>query len=240
MGGNAAGSISWQIKPASLSTEESMFKKLVPGLCFCFAFVSFACANLAAQAPQIALAQRSPIIQFANGPDPGLTKIHSNLGSKTDAFDDGVSWSVTGPDNPRWGEGYLAMPFTPKANSTAKEILIALGFVTGGFNKGSISVFTSAHGAPGKSLKTWATGNFPPEGQCCKMISLKDSGISLQGGTQYWIVAHTGPHSKAQFQWNFVWNDALGKVAFLNGNTKDKWLPYHDNVAAFAVYGTVP
>ena len=31
-----------------------------------------------------------------------------------------------------------------------------------------------------------------------------------------------------------------GKVAFLNGNTKDKLLPYHDNLAAFAVYGTVP
>jgi hypothetical protein len=36
------------------------------------------------------------------------------------------------------------MPFTPKANSTAKEVLIALGYVTGGFNKGSISIFIDA------------------------------------------------------------------------------------------------
>jgi hypothetical protein len=170
-----------------------------------------------------------------------LTKIHSNLGSRTDAFDDGISWSITGPENPRWGIGYLAMPFTPKANSTAKEVLIALGFVTGGFNKGSISIFTDARGVPDKPLKTWATGDFPREGQCCKLVALKDStGVPLQGGTQYWVVAHTGPRSKAQYQWNFAWNDAEGKVAFLNGNTKDKWLPYHDNVAAFAVYGTVP
>jgi len=219
-----------------------MFKKVVPGLGFCLAFISFACANLAAQAPQIALAERSSMVQFANGPDQGLAKIHSNLGSKTDAFDDGVSWSITGPDNPRWHTGYLAMPFTPKVNSTAKEILIALGYVTGGFNKGSISIFTDAQGVPGKPLKTWATGNFPREGQCCKLVALKDSsGVPLQGGTQYWIVAHTGPHSAAaQYQWNFVWNDAQGKVAFLNGNTKDKWLPYHDNLAAFAVYGTIP
>jgi len=219
-----------------------MIKKVVPGVCLCLVFMTFACASLAAQGPQIAIVQRSPIVEPANSPEKGLTKIHSNLGSKTDAFDDGVSWSITGPDNPRWGEGYLAMPFTPKANSTVKEVLIALGYVTGGFNKGSISIFTDAGGVPGKPLKTWATGNFPPEGQCCKLIALKDStGIPLKGGTQYWIVARTGPQSKqAQYQWNFVWNDAQGKVAFLNGNTKDKWLPYHDNLAAFAVYGTVP
>jgi len=218
-----------------------MVKKVIPDICLCLVFIIFACASLAAQAPQIAIAQRSPIIQSANQPEKGLTKIHSNRGSKTDAFDDGISWSITGPYNPRWGEGYLAMPFTPKANSTAKEVLIALGYVTGGFNKGSISIFTDAGGVPGKALKTWATGNFPPEGQCCKMIALKDStGVPLQGGIQYWIVAHTGPRSQAQYQWNFVWNDAQGKVAFLNGNTKDKWLPYHDNLAAFAVYGTIP
>jgi hypothetical protein len=146
----------------------------------CFMFITFVCASLAAQGPQIAIVQRSPIVEPANGPAKGLAKIHSNLGSKTDAFDDGVSWSITGPDNLRWGEGYLAMPFTPKANSTAKEVLIALGYVTGGFNKGSISIFTDAGGVPGKPLKTWATGDFPREGQCCKMIELKNSaGVPL-------------------------------------------------------------
>jgi hypothetical protein len=137
-----------------------MVKKVVPGVCLCFVFIMFACASLAAQGPQIAIVQPSPIVESANGPEKGLTTIHSNLGSKTDAFDDGVSWSITGPDNPRWGEGYLAMPFTPKANSTAKEVLIALGYVTGGFNKGSISICSDAGGVPGKPLKTWATGNF--------------------------------------------------------------------------------
>jgi hypothetical protein len=57
------------------------------------------------------------------------------------------------------------MPFTLKANSTAKEVLIALGYVTRGFNKGSISIFTDAGDVPGKPLKTWATGDFPREGQ---------------------------------------------------------------------------
>jgi hypothetical protein len=92
-----------------------MIKNVVPGVCFCFVFITFVCASRAAQGLQIAIVQRSPIVEPANGPEKGLTKIHSNLGSKTDAFDDCVSWSITGPDNPRWGEGYLAMPFTPKA-----------------------------------------------------------------------------------------------------------------------------
>jgi len=219
-----------------------MVKKVASGVCLYLAFVCFVCGSVAAQTPQIAISQRSSIIQPSNKAGKGLVKIHSNLGSKTDAFDDGVSWSITGPNNPRWHTGYLAMPFTPKVNSTAKEILIALGYITGGFNKGSISIFTDAGGVPGKALRTWATGNFPHEGQCCKLVALKDfSGVPLQGGTQYWIVAHTGPHSaQAQYQWNFVWNDLQGKVAFLNGNTNDKWLPYHDNLAAFAVYGSIP
>jgi hypothetical protein len=111
------------------------------------------------------------------------------------------------------GRGLPRYALYPKANSTAKELLIPLGYVTRGFNKGSISIFTDAGGVPGKPLKTWATGNFPPEGQCCKLIAPKDStGVPLKGGTQHWIVAHTGSQSKeAQYQWNFVWNDAQGK-----------------------------
>lgn len=103
------------VSPTCSMNGGVMIKKVVPGVCFCFVFITFVCASLAAQGPQIAIVQRSPIVEPANGPEKGLTKIHSNLGSKTDAFDDGVSWSITGPDNPRWGEGYLAMPFTPKA-----------------------------------------------------------------------------------------------------------------------------
>jgi hypothetical protein len=225
-----------------------MVKKVAPGVCLGLAFVtlSFACANLAAQAPQIALSQRSQIIKPANGPDAGLKTIHSNLGSKTDAFDDGISWNITGPGNQHWGVGYLAMPFTPKANSTATEVLIALGYIGGGTNGGTISIFSDADGVPGKSLQTWAALNFPSEGSCCQLVTFKNSvGIPLQGGTQYWIVAATGSEDtgsgsqQAQYQWNFVWNDAQGKVAFLNGNTNGQWVPFRDNLAAFAVYGTI-
>ena len=214
-----------------------MFTRFAP---FSLFFVLVACASLAAQ-QHIVLSERSAVIQSANGPDPGLVKIHSNLGRKTDSYDDGIGWGITGNENPLWGRGSLAMPFTPKANATAKEVLIALGYLGGGTNDGVISVFSDANGVPGVALRTWRVGHFQQEGSCCQLVALRDqAGIPLQAGTQYWIVGATGPHSRASYDWNFVWNDAQGKVAFLNGNTNDQWLPYRDNVAAFGVYGTTP
>jgi hypothetical protein len=62
-----------------------MVTKVTSGVCLCLVFVTLASMNLVAQAPQISLSERSPLVQPANGPEPGLTKIHSNLKSKTDA-----------------------------------------------------------------------------------------------------------------------------------------------------------
>jgi hypothetical protein len=224
----------------------AMIKKVTPRLCLVFTCMAFACVTLRAQAPQIALSPRSQVIQPANGPDPGLIKIHSNLGSKKDAYDDGISWDITGPGNLHWGVGYLAMPFTPKVNSVAMEVLIALGYIGGGSNSGTIAIFTDAAGVPGKALQTWVGYNFPPAGDCCQLVAFKNAhGIPLQGGTQYWIVAATGSANtgwgsqQAQYQWDFAWNDLQGKVAFLNGNTNGEWLAFKDNLAAFAVYGTI-
>ena len=222
-----------------------MFARFNPSislsLVFTFVFAFALAANLSAQQHVILSPTRSTTVQTANRPDPGLVKIHSNFGKSTDAYDDGISWGITGNENPLWGRGSLAMPFTPKASATATEVLIALGYLGGGTNDGVISLNADANGAPGEALKTWRVGHFQQEGNCCQLVALRDqAGIQLQAGTQYWIVAGTGPHSKASYEWNFVWNDAQGKVAFLNGNTNDQWLPYHDNVAAFGVYGTTP
>ena len=218
-----------------------MFARSIPSFCLPLIVACVTSVNLSAQQHVVLSRTRSATVLAANGPDPGLIKIHSNLGRQTDAYDDGISWAITGNENPLWGRGSLAMPFTPKANATAKEVLIALGYLGGGANDGVISLNADANGVPGEALKTWRVGRFQQEGNCCQLVALRDQGgIPLQAGTQYWIVAGTGPHSNAAYDWNFVWNDAQGKVAFLNGNTNDQWLPYRDNVAAFGVYGTTP
>ena len=66
----------------------------------------------------------------------GLKTIYSNLGSKTDTYDDTGDWSVNGPkcsdcrNAPQW----LAMPFTPKANAMATQIQIAVQYRSPGTN----------------------------------------------------------------------------------------------------------
>jgi len=204
--------------------------------------VMISCTALIAQAPRTTISRRSEIVRAANEPDSGLVAIYSNLGAKTDAYDDGISYQISGPGNLLFGKGYLAMPFTPSEDSTAKEVLIALGYLGGGNDGGTIGLTEDNNGVPGPPIKTWTASNFQKEGNCCKLVALEDAeGISLEGGVQYWIVAGvTSAQDTANYQWNFVWNDASGPLAFLNGNTNGQWFPYTDNLAAFAVYGTIP
>jgi hypothetical protein len=205
-----------------------------------FVLIAVSSLNLAAQSHKIASPQKSVKVEPANGPAAGLTRIYSNLGSKTDAYDDGFAYQVTGPGNPLWGIGYAAMPFTPAKNSTVKQILIALATL-GGDDTATLGIFTDANGVPGKVLRSWNATNFPITGSCCQLVSLKDyEGLTVSGGQRYWLVAGTGlGQDNGLYVWSFVWNDSSGTLAFLNGNTNDKWLQWNDNVAAFAVYGDV-
>jgi hypothetical protein len=170
-----------------------------------------------------------------------MTTIYSNLGSSTDAYDDGTSYGISGPANPLFGKGYLGEPFTPAENGTAKEVMIALSYLGGENNGGTIGLLTDDNGAPGTPIKTWTATNFQQDGNC-KLVTLKDAeGIALEGGVQYWIVAGvTAAQDTANYQWNFVWNDASGPVAFMNENTNGQWIPFTDSLAAFAVHGTTP
>jgi hypothetical protein len=219
----------------------------VRGASLGFGFFILVCANLAAQdgnlGSQIASADRSPSVVTSEGVPANLSKIYSNLGSKTDAYDDGFGYALSGPDNfHQNGRAYMAVPFTPAVDSTATVVLIALSYNGEGTNNGVVGIFTDANGLPGKALKLWNTANFPVFGTCCRLVILEDAaGVQLTGGTQYWIAAGTGPKSReAIYEWDFVWNDNSGTVAFLNGFTNDQWLADYDNLTAFAVYGTTP
>jgi hypothetical protein len=224
-----------------------MIKRTVCVASFTFAFLILLSANLAAQnkhlAPRIAAARPSGVVVPAQAPVDGMTKIYSNLGSRTDTYDDSVGYALSGPDNfHQNGRAYMAVPFTPAVDSTAKAVLIALSYNGEGTDAAVVGIFSDANGLPGKPLKLWGTGNFPVFGTCCKLVVLQDAtGVPLTGGTQYWIAAGTGAKSKAAiYEWDFTWNDSSGTVAFLNGFTDDQWLADYDNLTAFAVYGTTP
>src|ERR1700744_5984722 len=74
-------------------TEESMFARFNLSISLSLLFAFALAANLSAQQHVVLSPTRSATVQVATSPDPGLIKIHSNLGKSTDAYDDGISWA---------------------------------------------------------------------------------------------------------------------------------------------------
>jgi len=60
----------------------------------------------------------------------GLKMIYSNLGSKTDLYNDLSSWYVAGPGQNGYSE-FEAIPFTPKSNSHVSRVEAAIHYFSG-------------------------------------------------------------------------------------------------------------
>jgi hypothetical protein len=186
--------------------------------------------------PDMAITIASPVIHPLEASPAGLVKLYSNLGSKTDAYDDNLAWVVFGP-----GTGFqqwMAMPFTPKANATIRQIKVAVGN-EGGTNSVTLLLSSDAGGVPGKTIHKWEVKNLFTWGGCCSLDLAKTSGVKVKKGKLYWIVAETdSTNSDAQDVWAYTWNHAMGDIAF---NTGAGWQPSLKQVlAAYAVYGTKP
>jgi hypothetical protein len=194
-------------------------------------------ANPADRTPLRAVAAASPLIHPANtNAPPSLVTIYSNLGSSTDAYDDINAWLVTGP-NSSFGESqWIAMPFTPKANSTVTKIKIAVE------NGGGTNGFTLCFGYPNPAtcIRTWEVKHLPPAGTCCRLdvVNVRP-GIKVKKGKQYWIVAMTdSTNADALDSWPFTWNDSMGSFAYNINN--QGWTANNGNLSAFGVFGRRP
>jgi hypothetical protein len=209
--------------------------------------LALACGSLAAEqarAPQMSVTKASPVVRKAEAPPAALKKIFSNLGSKTDAYDDTQGYLVEGPTNPTTGEyQWIADPFTPKKNSTVTEIQIALVYEGAGTNNAEVALYSDAAGLPGKALAHWNVKNLPASGTCCTLIKVTSKkGVKIKKGKQYWVVGMTDKASTTAYAaWDFVWNDAVGPIAFIGTATSGVWTSYTaGSTQAFAVYGTTP
>jgi hypothetical protein len=151
---------------------------------------------------------------------PDATKlytIYSNLGSKTDAYDDSTGLTVNGPAA-SGGEQWVAVPFTPKNNAEVTKIEVAVQYDQG-TNGVTISLYTDKSGLPGKPLHTWNLTNLPTFGTCCTLDVAKDAkGLNVKKGTQYWIVASTNKSTEnASDAWDVNYKDASGTFAYYLG-----------------------
>ena len=186
--------------------------------------------------PDVAITTASPLIYPLKSTPAGLVKLYSNLGSKTDAYDDNLAWVVFGPDTGL--QQWMAMPFTPKANATVRQIKVAIGN-EGGTNGVTLLLAADAGGVPGKTIHKWEVKNLFTWGGCCSLDLAKTSGLMVKKGTLYWIVAKTdSTNSNAQDVWAYTWNHAMGNISY---NLGAGWKPYPNQVlSAYAVYGTKP
>lgn len=94
------------------------------------------------------------------------------------------------------GPKLVAATFTPSANYTLTQIDIALQWVGLANHEAKVELVDSSGGLPGTTiLETWNLSNLsPPESL------MSSGGVTLLGGTQYWVVA--GPGASGYDVWH--------------------------------------
>ena len=186
-------------------------------------------------------ADRSQIRVPAPDAPSGLTKIYSNLGPKTDAYNALAGFVIRGPNAGKFTM-FLAMPFTPKSNSTVMQVEVAVHYAGSGANQVNLSVYDDFGGGPGTLLAGPQTiANLPQFATCCTLATWKLApGVQVVGGNQYWVVADTpasGVGSDFVGTWDFIFPTHLTDM-----NSGSHWYQFSgpDEEVAGAVFGTIP
>ncbi len=164
------------------------------------------------------------------GPDlrsPMLYQIYSNLGHRKGNCYGTEGWTV--------GLGTsIAMPFTPKADAKATELVLGLFSVTTGYTT-AVSLNEDSNGMPGKVIHKWrlkklGTSHFH---DCSATITRSRKGLPLKAGTQYWAVA-SAPDAAWDI-WDFTYSGLMGN--FASEQDGQGWNADYGNLGAFGVFG---
>jgi hypothetical protein len=138
----------------------------------------------------------------------------------------------------------LAMAFTVPGGPgySLTQIDIALTFADIGTNSALVQLWSDSAGSPGVIIGAWTLGGPLPEYGLTTAIQSSQtisgiSGITLSGGTQYWLTPLPGD-SSTEAVWNTTDPSSIGitNASFDGGST---WTAACDvcNRTAFAVYG---
>ena len=208
-----------------------------------------ATALAASHGPQNAHTQASKVIHRSADSDAGLKKIFTNLGPSTDAFDSSNGYFVMGDTNAAYGYSQdIAIPFTPKKNSTITKVKAALqyyDFGGGQTNAAILGIAKDASGLPGKIVAKKTLKNFQDFGSgCCKLATWNlKTPLAVKKKKQYWVVGTAQAKLPDVINtWDFVYNDAPGAFAFQQEEGGWILLTESDGYppSATAVYGTIP
>jgi len=144
-------------------------------------------------------------------------------------------------------EYWQAVPFTPAANMTVKEIETSVVWDEG-TNAVVLSLNADSAGLPGAAIHTWNVENLGKIGSCCSLATGKSkAGIPVKKGTQYWVVVSTNANDSNIFAaWEVNSTDMRNhpfasycddsKQGNCNGNS-GKWVAVSGLLPGFAVLG---
>jgi len=144
-------------------------------------------------------------------------------------------------------EYWQAVPFTPAANMTVKEIEASVVWDEG-INEVVLSLNGDSSGLPGNAIHSWNIKNLAIIGSCCTLATGKSkTGFAVTKGTQYWVVVSTNSNDSNIFAaWEVNSTDMRthpfasycddSKQGNCNGNS-GKWVPVRGLLPGFAVLG---
>jgi len=183
-------------------------KTLVASL-LCFMVLATTVNTLAADQSNLILGDREVIVKHPPkvitppAPhDPSLTTIAGTLSDYPyGVFFCCYTYYITGLTNllnvvPEY---WQAVPFTPAANLTVKEVEASVVWAEG-TNAVVLSLNGDSNGLPGKAIHTWSVKNLAIIGSCCQLATGKSqTGIAVTKGTQYWLVVRTNSNDTNVF-----------------------------------------
>ena len=232
--GSSQGLRSW----AEAATKPKWRTNSVKRALVCLFTLTLASGMLWAQGPKVAHTTHQGAIVPMNVPATTLKTIFSSLGpSATNAYNDTTGYYVLGPNNSVGdGEQWVAVPFTPAANSTVTEISEAIGWISG--PKAIIlGIYADDAGVPGALLTSGETNKVPAFGTCCTTVNVTVTGASLTAGTQYWVGVQTDDTNAPGFTGVFESTNS-SNIAY--NPAEEGWFSFSGNVPAALVRGTIP
>jgi len=131
-----------------------------------------------------------------------------------------TSWPVYGSGVSACCGVEQAMPFTTAGFWTLTQIDVALEHAFG-TNSAVLTLNSDNNGVPGAVLASWNLSGLPAYGSCCTVETVTPSSpISLDSGTQYWLVAIASSSNTGDI-WG--WNNTGAIGASLSTNSAGGW-----------------
>ena len=173
----------------------------------------------------------------------GDVTVFTNLDRKSaQRYSYGSGFLVSGVSAAFQPEVWQALPFTPREDVRVESLAAAIAYVAGD-RKVNLGIYSDSVGMVGTPLPggQGSTTEIPDLGSCCELtrVRLSGSGVTLTGGTQYWLVASPDNVDAPTFQG--AWQQSILAVsAYQEPERFLNWTSFSGGWLAAEIRGTRP